>query len=591
MKVTTQSGKVIPIGRARKIQGEYFLIGDTKVENSGECYLIGDRYFRDTPYIVYDHLAQEYVINNSTIFKGIIGIKNGELIPGNFSIINGINNNLYVFTETNRYPLLNDSVLSESLKFRRRVSDGNYYQISILRSSKFSEILRIDGSSKSGLNYDSHNDIDEAVRVYNELPEEEASQKIKTFGKLLGDYSFGVEFETSKGQLTSRDCHKNGLIPLRDGSISGFEYATIPLKGVRGLQSLENAIDLFSENTEYDKNCSLHMHIGGIPRTEEFCVAMFKTMFLLQDDFFELFPPYKKYNYGYKSKLYTAPLPQNVMVDLDRVITSKNVTENFARIFQYLSMGESYSRYENSLENVHSHPRDLENNRKWQIRTRYHFFNLIPLIFTNKQTVEFRIHTPTFDKAKVMHFLFMNVAIVDFVKKYQDQILANPESFLSRFDLKSVIHTSFRRKNSDLTVSILNYIDSRRRFMYRKNSEGKIFSEENEFKYICNIWRVSRRNIRSIKRNEELDEVRIPTRRVARPSQNERAEAIESLRQAISNRNEGIRVDGWRGQPVLEVQPGDLRIHTREYVSRDIEVTPDTNLTGVNFHNSSVSNE
>ena len=40
------------------------------------------------------------------------------------------------------------------------------------------------------------------------------------------------------------------------------------------------------------------------------------------------------------------------------------------------------------LDNIISHPSDPNGNQKWNIRPRYLLFNIIPLIFGNKQTIE-----------------------------------------------------------------------------------------------------------------------------------------------------------------------------------------------------------
>lgn len=55
----------------------------------------------------------------------------------------------------------------------------------------------------------------------------------------LKDVTFGIEFETSKIKFVPNDIlMKYGLIPLRDGSIRGYEYTTIPLTGTEGIQDL-----------------------------------------------------------------------------------------------------------------------------------------------------------------------------------------------------------------------------------------------------------------------------------------------------------------------------------------------------------------
>src|SRR5690606_13696406 len=156
-----------------------------------------------------------------------------------------------------------------------------------------------------------------------------------------------------------------------------------------------------------------HLHIGNIPRTEEFILALFKTLCFVQDEIFSLFPLYKKYNFGYKRKHYTKPFNLNkTLLLMDNKIDNSNIKENFNILFEYLSNGIPYSNYNNDLSYVKSHPSDPHGTSKWNIRSRYMAHNIIPLIFGNKQTVEFRIHTPTYNVDKVMYFLFLCGSIV-----------------------------------------------------------------------------------------------------------------------------------------------------------------------------------
>ena len=42
----------------------------------------------------------------------------------------------------------------------------------------------------------------------------------------------------SKGYVPENKCFENGLIPLRDGSITGLEYSTVVLEGKQGINTL-----------------------------------------------------------------------------------------------------------------------------------------------------------------------------------------------------------------------------------------------------------------------------------------------------------------------------------------------------------------
>ena len=80
---------------------------------------------------------------------------------------------------------------------------------------------------------------------------------------LLKDLSFGLEFETVSGIIPNYKLNSLPLIPLRDGSIRGLEYATIPLQGKLGIQALIDSVKELKKRTKYDETCSLHLHKGS----------------------------------------------------------------------------------------------------------------------------------------------------------------------------------------------------------------------------------------------------------------------------------------------------------------------------------------
>lgn len=263
---------------------------------------------------------------------------------------------------------------------------------------------------------------------------------------------------------------------MRDGSVKGLEYATIPYQGEKGLQAAMESCNILSKFTKYDENCSLHLHIGNIPRTEEFFLALFKTLCLLQDEIFELFPLYKKYNFGVKRKNYTQPFPiTKLLSKMDSTINKDNIKENFGVLYEFLSAGQRYKDVGETLDNVHSHPSDPNGTRKWNIKSRYHWVNLIPLLFGNKATVEFRIHTPTTDMDKVLYYLLMCTSIVSYVKENTEAILSSKDTSYANL---SNITMAQMRENPGLIDHFLSYINSRRRTMLSNNAAGDFRGNE-----------------------------------------------------------------------------------------------------------------
>ena len=264
------------------------------------------------------------------------------------------------------------------------------------------------------------------------------------------------------------------------------------MQGEKGLQCTSDILKVLKERTEYnDSTCSLHLHLGNVPRTKEFILAFFKVGMKIQDEMFEMFPLYKKYNYHIKNKNYSAPLPTfEILSQLDPIISSDNMDINFGILYKYLSMGQDFKSVGNDINNILNHPADLNGNQKWNIRPRYLLYNIIPLIFGNKQTIEFRIHTPTYDVNKIFPFIFMNSLIVNFAIQNQDRILKN-KSFLRDFNIFNILSHQIEMYNisnrNEFRDLMYDYIEKRKNYCETQILKGNILGTESEIPASTNI--------------------------------------------------------------------------------------------------------
>ena len=287
---------------------------------------------------------------------------------------------------------------------------------------------------------------------------------------MLGGLSVGVEFETNKGLLSKKECYSNGLIPLRDGSIDGLEYVTIPISTEKGVQALINSILLLNEKASIDHKCALHYHYGNVPRTKEFIVAFWIVMSLIQDDLYRYQLPYKRDNRGFKNKDYAKPLP-NLLNKFDRDLTGKSLDKAYDIIIEYLAMGLYGSGKQPELKDINVHPADPNNSQKWNVKTRYTIANIIPLIFCNKKTVEFRHHDISLNSSIVINEMVINAAIINYVIKYEKEILANNISINFHDIIASTIESN---KNID---ALFNFLDQKRNDVNRSFLNGDVFSD------------------------------------------------------------------------------------------------------------------
>jgi hypothetical protein len=494
-QVTTVSGLQCNKSDCRIIDKKYYLIGNPRIENSGDVYLINERYIRyETGRIVFNHTIQEYQTKNPGIVEGIIRFNGSEPVFGHFSL-NGLKNVILHGKSSGKYYCINQNIIP--LDYRERKSTGEFYHISSMSAYSFNEIKRVSREYKESLKYDSRNILSDYIQRYESSYNPEIKEHSYTIAKILNGLSFGIEFETTKGTIPKERLNHLPLIPLRDGSIPGLEYVTIPLSGEKGVQAAIDSITELKKRTRYDNSCSLHLHIGNIPRTKDFLLAFYKISSFLQEEMFSMFPLYKKYNFGVKRKNYSKPFSYHkidafIEPSID-VNNEKQLNENFNHLFSYLSEGTNFNEYNYNLNNINEHPRDPNGNQKWNINTRYYAVNLIPIIFGNKKTVEFRIHTPTYDVSKVMLFLMLQSSIINFTIKYSSRILKEPK-FLSRLTLSSVFLDSLlgtkdvkNNIKSLFSEEMDNYIYSRKQFIEEKNSLGIIAPEEDDFKFMSLI--------------------------------------------------------------------------------------------------------
>lgn len=482
--VTTVYNEVVPIKQAKKFSDGYYKIGDPNIKNSGDCYLFPDgKYYRiKTGKIVYDEELERYVFKSNDLIYGYI---NEKLEKGYFSK-NEFENVTVMEKDGSMNIAKNSKILEKNLKYREKLSDGVYYHISLVKAQNLVRKVDVNLILKESLDYSIGNNLSYAIRKYEEANSKKLEAPISSYDnfiiKCMKDYTFGLEFESVNGIVPNRLLLKHGLVPLRDGSIPGLEYATIPLKQEKGVMSLKQICKELEKRLSYDETCSLHLHLGNIPREPAFLIAFFKVILGLQDEIFRLFPIYKKYNFGFKRKAYTKPFDIFYFLEsFSKGADQDTVNSNMNVLLNFLTEGEAdFSSYGYDMENIDSHPSDPKNKSKWNVLARYHFINLIPIIFGNKQTIEFRIHGPSYDYYKITSFMILCVAMIEYAKKNQNSILVGG---ITKIELNSIF-SNLRKTDGfkDVDMVTLDYIRSyfseRDNFCYKKTAENIFFSED-----------------------------------------------------------------------------------------------------------------
>lgn len=214
-------------------------------------------------------------------------------------------------------------------------------------------------------------------------------------------YTFGLEYETCAGVIPEDICFRDGLIPLRDGSIAGNEYSTVVLQGNEGFNLMHQQIKTLREYTRFDKECSLHIHMGGFPLNIEKILSLYNLCYALQGQLKRALPTYTFNTAKYKSsgKDYCKFLPE-----------SYNTFDEYYRAF-------TGTKFFGDLQQAH--PNDVERARKWQIHERYYWANLLNLIcYQVNKTMEFRMLRPTYNIEKILFWMYIFNAIMQYAEAY-----------------------------------------------------------------------------------------------------------------------------------------------------------------------------
>lgn len=465
------------------INNTEYILGDASIFESGTAYTIEGKDYPASK-CEYDFAKNIYILKESdsmtNLVKGIVGIdKDNNFIQGYFSP--SLSNSRIQLKGGDTLAIMDPKILDLEDSEYVLSNNNTYVHVSVVKIKNLYEPFKINKDFKTTFPYGA-GDVMDQYEEYFQKVNMKISQGANKIHGLLGGLSVGVEFETATGLLSKKECHSNGLIPLRDGSIDGLEYVTIPLKDVKGIQALINSVNLLKNKANVDQKCALHYHYGNIPRTKEFIVSFWITMTMLQDDLFRYQLAYKKDDRGFKTKDYSKPLP-NLLRKFDKVLTGESLTKAYDVIIEYLSMGLYGSGTMPSLEDINSHPADPNGTQKWHIKTRYYMANLIPLIFCNKKTVEFRHHDVSLNPNLVINEMVINALILRFVLDNQENILKGQITF----DLYNIIRKYSNDKDYD---NLLYFLEQKRSDVCNAFKNGENFKDFTNNNYASLIKQV-----------------------------------------------------------------------------------------------------
>ena len=250
----------------------------------------------------------------------------------------------------------------------------------------------------------------EAVENFDIFKGKQVVKDTKTSYKLAKhlDYTFGLEFETSQGYIPEDICYQDGLIPLRDGSITAPEYSTVVLNGNQGISLLHQQIETLKEYTSFNKECSLHVHLGNYPLKPDTIFNLYKVCKYLENELESILPRLTFCSRAYKDN------------EKDYCKKLKNYS-SFEDMYYKLVGRKFFGSF------TQAHPDDKERKRKWNVVNRYYFVNFInALCYKVNKTIEFRFLRPTYNFKKILLWLYIFNGILKYSEKYY-----NPDCYVT----------------------------------------------------------------------------------------------------------------------------------------------------------------
>lgn len=392
---------------------------------------------------IFDHESKSPIRvtnrNMRNILFGVVSISkdSNDFIYGYF-IKNPMKNIIISINESVSAIGLNRDVFGKNIVYSNSI--GMYIMQS--KDDKGGDRILMKGSGGFPYNierlYESHDHLKE----FAESPKLEAIFDNKY--KELLKYTFGLEYETTSGYIPQELCYRYGLVPVRDGSISGVEYASIVLDKTDGLERVKKHLELLKKYTSFNKECSYHIHFGGYPVDSRSIFSLYNLWMILAEELSSYLPKFAFNTGAFKAsrKDYCKKNPQ--------------IFSNFGELYHFLSGGNA--SFAGSL--TQNHPQDPEKRAKWQIRERYWAQSLIGMCFYDgPKTVEYRMLFPSYNEHKVIFWIYLFNAIMlyaeELTKRYGGSKSLLLQIYRSRPNIRGVLKTVYPENLAENMIDML----------------------------------------------------------------------------------------------------------------------------------------
>lgn len=459
----------------RLIGDTYYKKGDTNVENSGQIYYIED--FKKSngelgAWIKNVDGAESKIAYSITSGKYMLKENLTKAFNGDtreFCYIEYVDNlDKYdmCLISSSTYPVIN----TDTMYFDR--SRGVWMR-SKVNNRPFERTIRKNSSYYRNFSSDNYNIADaDSSRA---LIKQYYKPTISKFANYVSQYTsttFGIELENTWGRLSETMLFKLGVVPLKDGSVDGIEYASIIHTGKTAIQSILDMKDIGYMTCNKFNSTHFHMYAGD--NTPKQLVALYQLYYQVQQEVWNIIPPFKKsfhFAVAKNGQDHCMNLPDLGILDYyndsENTNKTKTIQKLYDDIFTIFHDGQAPCSQYNPDTKKHFKGKV----RKWNYTGRYYNLNFWNVFF-GSGTVEFRAVHGTFNWYKVMFYYLICNGIFEFAKNKADYILAE-----HKIDLEEILKNVY---NEELADIILDFILERKR-IYRKNRMQQVDCNNNEF--------------------------------------------------------------------------------------------------------------
>lgn len=472
--VTTVQGDVEYRKNCRKRENIYYTIDRDIVLINGEWHIVG------SSYATFDHEKQVWCLRNKVLDlqNGVIGFDNEsqKLIFGYFT--SNPYNNVVVHTGLQNYYAINATVLDNS-PYTEELGSG-YYK----KGLTINPIKTLVNHNRNGYNIED-NGMYRLISLYDKKQYTINLNHAK-IGNLLNGVTFGVELEACAGAMPQHLLNRTGLSICRDGSlidkdgIYAPEYVTVPLSGAKGISNIVEMCEYLQKRNKIDYKCAYHLHLGNINTSRMFLVSLHSLAYKIQGEVFKMFPFYKLKPDGFKEKNYCKLLPKTFKRLQPNEDFNTYINTSYNKLYTYLTEDQNGKKVEFSPQ--FNRKTKAHNGRyKWDRVSRYHWLNMVNVFFSDRNTIEFRVHTPTFNATKIVNWLLICNAICKYAEKYPVKCL--DESKITLQDVLQYYATknSYSSYNSFISRYLIAYVKERQA-MFAADKKAEDYLSNHELK-------------------------------------------------------------------------------------------------------------